>query len=172
MSQINLPTPELLDIRIYPDKFLKTVCDPVTEITEEIKKLIQNMFITMYNSNGVGLSANQVGVPLRIFVMDTSESGQRRRCFINPEIVVGTGSVKWKEGCLSFPKIFAMVERSDKVTVSALDEDGNLFTLYLDGLDAICFQHELDHLNGITFYDHLSPMKQNMLKKKIKNLNI
>jgi peptide deformylase len=169
-NQINLPEPKILDIRIFPDPILKAVCTEVTEVTEDIRELIQNMFITMYNKNGVGLSANQVGKTVRIFVMDTSESGNRRRVFINPEIVSSSGEQKWNEGCLSFPGIFAQVGRFDKIKAKGLDESGALIEVELEGLDAICFQHELDHLNGITFYDHLSQLKRNMMKKKINNL--
>ena len=170
MSQIELPEPKLLDIRIYPHKDLSTVCETVTEVTPEIKALIQNMFLTMYKAGGVGLSANQVGVFHRVFVMDTSASGARRRVFINPEIVKAENLDRWKEGCLSFPEIFGFVKRAQKLRVKALDENGEPFQMDFESIDAICFQHELDHLNGITFYDHLSPVQKNLIKKKIKNL--
>lgn len=171
MSQIELPKPKLLDINHYPHPSLKIICEPVTEITDEIKALIQNMYITMYNREGVGLSANQVGENKRIFVMDTSKSGDRRRVFINPRIINhGPEIQRWKEGCLSFPNIFAFVKRMTRISVSALDEEGKSFELGLEGLDAICFQHELDHLNGITFYDHLSPVQKNLIRKKILSL--
>ncbi len=160
----------ILIVRIYPDPILKQVCEHVPEVTQEIKTLVQNLFLTMYHSGGVGLSANQIGVPKRVFVMDTSESGNRRRAFINPEIVWEKNVQRWKEGCLSFPGVFAFVKRPDHIKIKALDEEGNPFELVLEGLDAVCFQHELDHLNGITFYDHLSSLQKNMIKKKMANL--
>lgn len=162
--------PALLNIRIYPDPMLNQKCEPVIEITREIRTLIQNMFITMYEKNGVGLSANQVGSKYRIFVMDTSQSGDRRRAFINPIIVEGFGEQKWKEGCLSFPGIFATVKRYESIKVEAMNESGGKVELRLEGLDAICFQHETCHLDGITFYDLLGPVQKNLIKKKIANL--
>lgn len=168
--QIELPKPELLTIRTYPDPILAGICKEIPEVTKEIKTLVQNMFITMYHNEGVGLSANQVGKLHRIFVMDTSASGDRRRVFINPKILVSSGIDRWKEGCLSFPGVYAFVKRPTKIKVSALDEEGKEFELYLEGLDAICFQHELDHLNGITFYDHLSQLQKSMIKKKMSKI--
>ncbi len=170
MSVIELPKPEILKIRVFPDTELKKPCVPVEEVDARIKTLVQNLFITMYHSGGVGLSANQVGHFDRVFVMDTSASGARRRVFINPEILSKNEPERWKEGCLSFPGVFAFVKRSTKVKVRALDEEGIPFELDLEHIDAICFQHELDHLNGITFYDHLSPVQKNLIKKKIANL--
>ncbi len=161
---------KLLEIRTYPDPILKSICEYVTEFSEEIKTLVQNMFVTMYAKNGVGLSAIQVGIPKRIFVMDSSNSGARRRVFINPRILEMSEPTRWKEGCLSFPDVFAFVKRSGKIRVRAEDETGNTFELDLEGLEAVCFQHELDHLDGITFYDHLSPLQKNMIRKKMSNL--
>jgi len=167
---VELPEPKLLEIRIFPDPILKEICEPVTVFDNELKELVQNMFITMYNKNGVGLSANQVGVTKRIFVTDTSNSGQKRRVFINPEIIDAKDTERWREGCLSFPDIFAYVKRPNKIHIMAQDENGEFFELTLQGLDSVCFQHELDHLNGLTFYDHLSPLQKNLIKKKISSL--
>ena len=161
---------KILDIKIYPDPFLKQVCEHVDEVTNEIKILIQNMFITMYNRNGVGLAADQVGVAKRIFVMDTSMSGQKRHTFINPEIIESSEIQRWREGCLSFPEVFSYVKRPNKIKVRSLDIDGKLVELELQGIEAVCFQHELDHLNGINFYDHLSQLQKNMIRKKMRNL--
>jgi peptide deformylase len=166
---IELPKPQLLDLRVFPHPDLKVPCESVDDVSQ-VKELVQNMFITMYHKGGVGLSANQVGEFHRIFVMDTSASGARRRVFINPEILSKNEPERWKEGCLSFPGIFAFVKRSTKVKVRALDEEGIPFELDLEHIDAICAQHEIDHLNGITFYDHLSPVQKNLIKKKIANL--
>jgi peptide deformylase len=170
VMDVELPKPELLTIRIYPHPDLSRECVPVKEVTPEIKELIQNMFLTMYNSDGVGLSANQVGHFHRIFVMDTSSTGNRRRVFINPKIISVGETNRWKEGCLSFPDIFAFVKRSQKIKISALNEDGEEFVMDLEHIDAVCFQHEIDHLDGIVFYDHLSPVQKNLIKKKIANL--
>ena len=156
-----------LEVRIYPDPILKTVCKPVDIVTDDISALIKDMFVTMYSMNGVGLSANQVGVDKRIFVMDTSASGQKRRAFINPEILQSSDIERCKEGCLSFPGVSAYVKRPNFIKIKAMNEEGNTFELDLQGVDAICFQHELDHLNGITFYDHLSQLQKNLIKKKM-----
>lgn len=164
---------KLLEIRTYPDPILKECCLYVSgepEETAEVKTLIQNMFITMYHHGGVGLSANQVGVNKRVFVMDTSNSGQKRRAFVNPQMIEFSEESRYKEGCLSFPNVFAFVKRAAKITVRAHDEEGKEFTLDLTGIDAVCFQHELDHLNGITFYDHLSVLQKNLIKKRIAKL--
>src|SRR5271165_6967416 len=157
-----------LTIRIYPDPALKVVCKPVESVTPEIQSLIQGMFVAMYSHDGVGLSANQVGRSERIFIMDTSNSGQKRYVFINPEIIESSDIERWKEGCLSFPNIFAYVKRPTKIKIRALNEKGEVFELDLRGLDAVCCLHELDHLNGKVFYDHLSDVQKNLVKKKIK----
>jgi peptide deformylase len=170
MSLPELDPLRILEIRIYPDPILKQVCEPIVEVTQEIKTLVQDMFLTMYNKGGVGLSANQVGITKRVFVMDTSESGNRRRVFINPEIIWSKDEQRWREGCLSFPDVFSYVKRPAHVKVKALDEEGKVFELDLEGIDAVCFQHELDHLNGVTFYDHLTPLQKNMIRKKMANL--
>ena len=160
----------LLEVLKYPHPFLSKICVTVSEVNDDIRLLIKNMFVTMYSSNGVGLSANQVGSIHRVFVMDTSESGSRRRAFVNPCILSQSQEVRWKEGCLSFPGVFAFVKRFEKIKVAGLDENGELYTIELEGLDAICFQHELDHLSGITFYDHLSQLQKNMIRKKMSKI--
>lgn len=171
---MSLPTilpAKLLEIKIYPDPILKTPCISVTEITEEITTLIQNMFITMYHNGGVGLSANQVGVTKRIFVMDTTNSGDGRRAFINPEIIETSGEPeRYREGCLSFPDVFAFVKRPTKIKIRALNEKGETFELDLQGIDAVCCLHEVDHLCGIEFLSHLSSVQKNLIKKKLSNL--
>jgi peptide deformylase len=169
-SAIDIDPVQILDIKLYPNPILKQKCAPVIEITKEIKTLVQNMFATLYHKNGVGLSANQVGYTHRIFVMDTSESGQKRQAFINPEIIESSDIDRWKEGCLSFPDVFAYVKRPTKIKIKALDENGESFELDMQGVDAICAQHEMDHLDGIIFFDHLSDLQKHMIRKKIKNL--
>lgn len=173
MSQekFKLDPPKILEIRRYPDPILNQACIEVKEFTQEIKTLVQNMFLTMYDENGIGLAANQVGETKSMFIMDTSNSGQKRRVFVNPEIKECRGEPeRWKEGCLSFPDIFSFVPRHTDITVKAQNENGEEFLLDLQGLDAICFQHEYDHLLGITFYDRLSPLQKKMIKKKILKL--
>ena len=171
MSVTEIKPAKLLDIRTYPDPILKVKCELVTEVNEEIKTLVQNMFVTMYKSEGVGLSANQVGITKRIFVMDTSNSGRKRYAFINPEIVEVSDEIeRYKEGCLSFPNIFAFVKRPKKIRIKALNEKGEVFELDLQGVDAICAQHEIDHLDGKVFTDYLSPVQKNLIKKRILQL--
>ena len=170
---LELDPAKILTIRTYPDPILSKCCVYVSnepDEVKEIKTLIQNMFLTMYHYGGVGLSANQVGVTKRVFVMDTSNSGQKRRAFVNPQILDAVGEERYKEGCLSFPNVFAFVKRAAKITVRAWDEEGKEFQLDLTGIDAVCFQHELDHLDGVTFYDHLSVLQKNLIKKRIAKL--
>ena len=170
-NEFKIDPARILLIKKYPDPILKMVCEPISEITQEIKTLIQNMFTTMYGRYGVGLSANQVGVSKRVFVMDTSNSGLKRYAFINPRIIEFSNEFdRYKEGCLSFPDVFAFVRRPKEIKISALNEEGEVFELDLQGVDAVCYQHELDHLNGITFYDHLSPVQKNLIKKRMLNL--
>jgi len=161
---------QLLTVLKYPHPMLKTQCNPVEDFGETLQELIRNMFVTMYADNGVGLSANQVGVPLRVFIMDTSVSGDKRQVYINPSLVSSSDPQLFKEGCLSFPGVFAQVKRFNNVTVTAFDEKGVQFTRDLQGIDALCFQHELDHLWGITFYDHLSQLKKSMIRKKMSKI--
>ncbi len=159
----------------YPNPLLKEHSVEVTEFDEELVKLVARMKATMLKSVGVGLSAIQVGVPKRIFIMDsTSETNPTSvgpRTFVNPRIIGTFESLqRTYEGCLSFPGMFADLKRHPKIEVAAQDELGSPFTLMLEGIDAVCFQHELDHLNGITFYDRLSPLKQELFRKKMKKL--
>jgi len=159
----------------YPDKTLKMISNPVSRITNVDEATIVEMFEVMKRQNGIGLSAIQIGYPFRIFIMDTSSMGGKmeRRVFFNPEIVeASTEIVPFNEGCLSFPGLFAIVKRPSWVKVKARDDKFEEFELTLDGIDAVCFQHELDHLNGITFYDHLSPVKKDWIKKKMKKLGL
>ena len=171
---MELEPARILDIRTYPDPILSAYCPYVSNEPDEVKEvktLIQNMFLTMYHHGGVGLSANQVGELKRVFVMDTSNSGQKRRAFVNPQILESKDEERYKEGCLSFPNVFAFVKRAAKITVRAWDEEGKEFQLDLTGIDAVCAQHEIDHLNGIQFIDHLSPVQLNLIKKRLKNIS-
>ena len=157
----------LLEILHYPDKRLRTVAEPVDKVDDSIRKLVDDMFETMYAAPGIGLAATQVNVHKRVLVMDLSEDRNEPLCLINPEILSSEGVEQTEEGCLSVPDIFETVERAERITVRALDRDGREFTLEADGLLAVCIQHEMDHLQGNLFVDYLSPLKQMRVKKKI-----
>ncbi|KPN72250.1 peptide deformylase [Neisseria sp. 83E34] len=158
----------LLNILKYPDERLHIVAKPVAEIDSRIKTLVTDMFETMYEAKGIGLAATQVNVHERVVVMDLSEERNEPRVFINPQITHKDGETTYEEGCLSVPGIYDTVTRAERVTVEALDENGQKFTLEADGLLAICIQHELDHLMGKVFIEHLSQLKQNRIKTKLK----
>ena len=157
----------VLDVLRFPDERLRTVAKEITEVNDEIKALVEDMFETMYDENGVGLAATQVDRHVRMFVLDVSQDGDEPYVFINPEIIAKEGSMLNEEGCLSLPHCYAKVERAEKVTMKALDKNGNEFTKEAEGLMAICMQHELDHLDGKLFVDHLSPLKRERIKKKL-----
>lgn len=157
----------VLNVLRFPDERLRTVAQPVTEVTDEIKSFIDDMFDTMYDENGVGLAATQVDNHIRIFIADVSEDRSEPLVFINPVITDKEGMVINEEGCLSVPQCYAKVERAEKVTVEALDKNGEKFTHNAEGLKAICIQHELDHLDGKLFVDYLSPLKRERIKKKL-----
>lgn len=156
-----------LDILEYPDERLRTVATPVTSVDDELREIIDNMFETMYDAKGVGLAATQVDVHKRLFIADCSEHNEQPLVFINPEIIARDGMHENEEGCLSFPNVYAKVERASEVTVKALDRDGEAFTMQAEGLLAICIQHELDHLEGKLFVDYLSPLKRTRIRKKL-----
>ncbi|MRN38172.1 peptide deformylase [Neisseria sp. N95_16] len=158
----------LLNILQYPDERLHTVAQPVAEIDERIQTLVKDMFETMYEARGIGLAATQVDVHERVVVMDLTEDKSEPRVFINPVIIEKEGETTYEEGCLSVPGIYDTVTRAERVKVEALDEKGEKFTLETDGLLAICIQHELDHLMGKVFVEHLSQLKQNRIKTKLK----
>ena len=158
----------LLNILQYPDERLHTVAKPVEQVDERIQKLVADMFETMYEARGIGLAATQVDVHERIVVIDLTEDRSEPRVFINPVIVEKDGETTYEEGCLSVPGIYDTVTRAESVKVEALNEKGEKFTLEADGLLAICVQHELDHLMGIVFVEHLSQLKQGRIKTKLK----
>jgi peptide deformylase len=151
----------------FPDERLRTVATSVEDVNEEIQTLVDDMFDTMKDEKGIGLAASQIDVHKRVVVMDVSEEQDEPRVFINPEIIKEEGSTISEEGCLSVPNNYAKVERSEKITVTALDRDGKPFELEAEGLLAICIQHELDHLKGKLLVDYLSPLKRNRIKTKL-----
>jgi len=158
----------LLTILKYPDPRLHTVARPVTTVDDRVRSIVRQLADTMYDAPGIGLAATQCDIHERIVVVDVSETMNELRVFINPEIVqTSPESKRWEEGCLSVPGVFDEVERPDRVTVRALDEFGQPFTIEADGLLAVCLQHELDHLNGRVFVQHLSRLKQTRIRGKL-----
>ena len=160
----------LLNILQYPDERLHTVAQPVAKIDERIQTLIQDMFETMYEARGIGLAATQVDVHERIVVMDLSEEKNEPRVFINPVITHKNGETTYEEGCLSVPDVYDKVERPNKVRIEALDENGEKIDEEVDGLLAVCIQHEMDHLNGVIFVDYLSRLKQTRARDKVRKV--
>ena len=157
----------ILDVLRFPDERLRTVAKKIIEVDKSITTIINDMFDTMRDENGIGLAATQVNIHKRLVVMDVSENQDTPMVFINPEITHKEGKTISEEGCLSVPNNYAQVERAEKVTVTALDKKGETFTLDADGLMAICIQHELDHLKGVLFVDYLSPLKRQRIKTKL-----
>ena len=156
-----------LNILRYPDARLHRVASPVTVFDESLKKLVADMAETMYAAPGIGLAAIQVDVPKQIIVVDVSERRDSLVVLVNPEIVEATGVSDIEEGCLSVPGIYELVERAERVKVRALDQNGNPFTLEAQGLLAVCIQHEMDHLKGKVFIEHLSQLKQQRIRAKL-----
>ena len=155
-----------------PNKLLRKVSKPVVEVTKNEQKLMDDMLDTMYEANGIGLAAIQIGVPKRIIVMDISKDGKKEpRYFVNP-VIVNKDTIKntHEEGCLSVPEQFAEIDRPSKCDVEYLDYNGKKKMLKADGLLATCIQHEMDHLEGILFIDHLSKLKKSMIIKKLSKL--
>jgi peptide deformylase len=158
----------VLEILEFPDPRLRTVAEPVTEVTEELRTLIDDMFETMYDAPGIGLAATQVNVHQRLLVIDVSEDHSEPLVFINPEVEVLDPELgEYDEGCLSVPGFYETVNRPRRVRVTALDRDGASFTRELEGLLAICLQHEIDHLDGKLFVDYISPLKRQRIRKKL-----
>jgi peptide deformylase len=157
------------DIIILPDKRLRRVSMPVTTIGKDIKDLVADMFDTMYDAPGIGLAAIQVGVPQRVVTMDLAkeDAPPERRIFINPELLwKAEEKAVYEEGCLSIPETYEDVARPAQVRVKYLDLDGREQELEADGLLATCLQHEIDHLNGVLFIDHISRLKRERIIKK------
>jgi peptide deformylase len=158
----------LLNVLRYPDPRLHKVARPVERVDDDIRRLVRDMAETMYAAPGIGLAATQVDVHKQIIVIDVSDDRSDLRVFINPEITRREGQAVNQEGCLSVPGIYDNVERAESVTVTALDRNGSRFTLNASGLLATCIQHEMDHLHGRVFVEHLSDLKQNRIRAKLK----
>ena len=157
----------LRKIITLPSRKLKQKSEPVGKVTADIRGLVDDMFETMYEAPGIGLAATQVDVHERVLVLDVSEDKSYPMVFINPEILSSEGSQVYQEGCLSVPGIYADVKRAESIVVRALDRDGQSFELSADGLLAVCIQHEMDHLAGKVFVDYLSPLKRELVRKKL-----
>ena len=160
----------VLDVLIYPDENLATVCQPVEKVDDELRQFIDDMFETMYQHEGIGLAAPQVNVLKRVITIDIEGDKANQIVLINPEILESSGETGIEEGCLSIPGCRALVPRKEKLTVKALNRQGEEFILDADGLLAICIQHEIDHLNGVLFVDHISPLKRQRFREKMQKL--
>ncbi|MGC1549464.1 MAG: peptide deformylase [Rhodanobacter sp.] len=157
----------ILSILEFPDPRLRTKAEPVRVFDAELKQFVADMLETMYAANGVGLAATQVNVHQRVLVADMSDERDQPLALINPEIVEKDGSQVYQEGCLSFPGIYADVTRALRVKVKAQDADGKDIVVEVEGPLAVCIQHEMDHLAGKVFVDYLSPLKRNLLLKRM-----
>jgi peptide deformylase len=160
----------LREVLQFPDKRLREKSRPIAEVTEEIRALARDMLEVMYDEPGIGLAAPQVGEPVRLIVVDTEwteEDAERNPLvLVNPEIVERSGTITWTEGCLSVPDFQAEVERSERVRLEARDLDGAPVSIEAEGLRAVCFQHEIDHLDGILFIDRISRLKREMYVRR------
>jgi peptide deformylase len=156
-----------LNILRYPDARLHKVAALVTVFDDGLKRLVADMVETMYAAPGIGLAAIQVDVPKQVIVVDVSERRDSLVVLVNPEILEATGVSDIEEGCLSVPGIYELVERAERVKVRAHDQNGNPFTLEAQGLLAVCIQHEMDHLKGKVFVEHLSQLKQQRIRAKL-----
>lgn len=154
------------EIRLLGDPVLRTECEPVEGLDDDVRRLAEDLLETMYEADGVGLAAPQVGVPLRMFAYDVRDPDLPSGVLINPRIVEEEGSEKGEEGCLSIPGLAAVVERPARVVVEGLDPEGEEVRIEAEGLLARCLVHENDHLDGVLFLDHLSPLKRKMLLDK------
>jgi peptide deformylase len=146
---------------------LRTRAEPVAEVDGKVRKLIDDLFETMYKAPGIGLAATQVNVHLRVLVVDTTEDRSHPLALVNPRIIERSGEGKLEEGCLSVPGIYETVKRADRIRVQALDRNGRLQDFEAEGLLAVCIQHEMDHLEGKLFVDYLSELKRTRIRKKL-----
>lgn len=160
----------ILEVLLYPEENLAKVCEPVATIDADLNQFIDDMFDTMYEHEGIGLAAPQVDVLKRVITIDIEGDKTNQIVLINPEILEASGETGIEEGCLSIPGCRALVPRKEKLKVKALNRNGEEFVLDADGLLAICIQHEIDHLNGVLFVDHISSLKRQRIKEKMLKL--
>jgi peptide deformylase len=156
-----------LEILEFPDPRLRTQAQPVTVFDDALQRQIDDMLETMYAAPGIGLAATQVNIHKRLFVIDVSEDNSQPLVFINPEFVEKRGIEEMEEGCLSFPGVYAKVQRANEVRIKALDRDGKPFEIDTGELLAVCIQHEFDHIEGKLFVDYLSPLKRDRIRKQL-----
>ena len=157
----------LLNILYFPDPRLRTVAKPVVDFDDNLRQLVSDMFETMYEAPGIGLAATQVDHHIRLLVMDVSDGRNNPRCLINPRIIAADGDEEMDEGCLSVPGYYEKVRRAEHIRVSAQDENGDNYEFEAEGLEAVCIQHEMDHLEGKLFVDYLSALKRNRIRSKL-----
>ncbi|MFM2288606.1 MAG: hypothetical protein RL684_1749 [Pseudomonadota bacterium] len=156
-----------LTILEFPDPRLRTRAEPVERFDAALLRLVADMLETMYAAKGIGLAATQVNVHRRLLVMDVSEQGDAPQEFINPQLLARTGSEETEEGCLSVPQVYEKVQRAERVRVRAQDRRGEWFERELEGLAAVCLQHEMDHLDGKLFVDYLSSLKRDRIRRRL-----
>ncbi|MCP4767773.1 MAG: peptide deformylase [Gammaproteobacteria bacterium] len=157
----------LLNILHFPDPRLRTVAKPVEEFDDNLRQLVGDMFETMYEAPGIGLAATQVNQHIRLLVMDVSEARNQPMCLINPKILTADGDEEMDEGCLSVPGYYEKVRRAEYIRVRSQDENGDTNEFEAHGLEAVCIQHEMDHLEGKLFVDYLSALKRNRIRSKL-----
>lgn len=157
----------ILDVLHFPDPRLRTIAKAVEVVDDSIRRIVDDMFATMYDAPGVGLAATQVNIHRRIVVMDVSENKDEPLCLINPEIIESEGEQEGDEGCLSVPEQFETIQRAEFVKIRFQDREGKWSELGAHEMLAVCVQHEIDHLNGKLFIDYLSPLKRNRIRKKL-----
>ena len=168
-----LPLMAIREILVVPDPLLKQVSEPVAAVDDDLRALMDDMLETMYDAPGIGLAAVQIGVPKRVIVMDLAREGEEKtpRYYVNPEIVWSSEeTAPYEEGCLSVPEIYDEVERPARVKLKYLNYKGESVEEDAEGLFAVCIQHEMDHLEGVLFIDHLSRLKREQAVKKVKKL--
>ena len=162
----------VLELKFFPAEVLRTPTQPVSTFDDDLATVAQDMAETMYMENGIGLAANQVGLSIQMLVMDVPDeenpSVSRLKTLINPSVVESAGEIIWDEGCLSFPGLSIPVKRAESVTVAYQDPSGAKHQETVHGLEAICLQHEMDHLAGITFIDYLIPLKRKLALRELK----
>jgi peptide deformylase len=157
----------VLPILEYPDRRLRQIAQPVAQVDAAVQQLVVDLLETMYAANGVGLAAVQVNVPWRVLVIDLSDTRDKPLVLVNPEVLEPDGKAQTEEGCLSVPGIYEKVERAQRIRVKALDREGKPLDFHADGLLAVAIQHEIDHLDGKVFVDYLSPLKRDLIRKRL-----
>jgi peptide deformylase len=157
----------ILDILHFPDMRLRIHAEPVQQVNEAVRKIVDDMFETMYAAPGVGLAATQVNIHKQIIVIDLSDSGDSPLCLINPNLLKSEGITSKEEGCLSVPDVFESVKRANSIIVQALDYQGKTINIEANDFLAVCIQHEMDHLKGKLFIDYLSSFKRQRIRKKL-----